>query len=129
PEDTVLDVGLRNAAAGSFAFGSAPARSLVSSCAIDPTGGELLLDLSDASFDWVFCGELIEHADSLPRQQELVAECFRVARKGVFITTPSRRHPLEFNSGLPFVHWLPAGLRRRVRSFSTRLGRVPPALL
>ena len=43
-----------------------------------------------------------------------IAEARRVARKGVFLTTPNRWYPIEFHTVLPFVHWLPQKLFRRI---------------
>jgi hypothetical protein len=31
----------------------------------------------------------------------------RVARRGIFLTTPNRWFPVEFHTLLPFAHWLP----------------------
>ncbi|HVL74752.1 MAG TPA: methyltransferase domain-containing protein [Noviherbaspirillum sp.] len=126
-DDTVLEV--RHAdAAWMRNWTESPPKSLVAACAIDPALPALRLPYPDNAFDWVFCPEVIEHAGAPERQQRLVAECYRVARKGVFLTTPNRRHPLEFNTGLPFAHWLPDTLYRRcLERFPRRQG--PLALL
>jgi hypothetical protein len=71
------------------------------------------LPFADEAFDWVYCEALIEHAGSYARQYLLLKELARVARKGIFVTTPNRRHPVEFYTGLPFLHWLPASLWKR----------------
>lgn len=126
-EDSVLDVRLRSAPPGLQDWTDAPARSLVTACPLDPAA-TLRLPHPDASFDWVFCPEVIEYLALPDRQQELVAECWRVARKGVFLTTPNRRHPIEFNTGLPCIHWLPPAWRS-VLLPSARGRRVPPALV
>lgn len=68
----------------------------------------LLLPFADSEFDWVFCSEVIERVGSFKCQYELLKELTRVSRKGVFVATPNRRHPLEFNTRLPLIHWLPA---------------------
>ncbi|WP_019142821.1 class I SAM-dependent methyltransferase [Noviherbaspirillum massiliense] len=78
-----------------------------------PRSEDLRLPFADASFDWVFCDEIIEHMGSAEQQYLLLEELTRVARKGVFVTTSNRRHPLEFHTGLPFLHWLPAMWWRR----------------
>lgn len=110
-DDNVLDVTRRAPDGGSaFAGWDASTKSLVTTCALDPAHPGARLPYADNSFDWVYCGEVIEYAASGARQAALVQECYRVARKGIFVTTPNRRHPLDFCSGLPFTHWL--GLRR-----------------
>lgn len=68
----------------------------------------LLLPFADGKFDWVFCSEVIERVGSFEYQYGLLKELARVSRKGVFVATQNRRHPLEFNTGLPLIHWLPA---------------------
>lgn len=70
------------------------------------------LSYEDGQFDWVYCNGLIEHAGSFEKQYELLKELARVARKGVFVTTANRWHPLEFNTALPFLHWLPRAVWR-----------------
>lgn len=71
------------------------------------------LPFADGQFDWTICPEVIEHVPSYERQYALVKELARVSRRGAFITTSNRRHPLEFNTGVPFLHWLPAAWWRR----------------
>lgn len=87
------------------------------------------LPFADGEFDWVFCGEIIERSGSFERQYELLAELCRVARKGVFVTTSNRWHPLEFNTSLPFLHWLPAAWWRRALKLSGRSGWASPSAL
>lgn len=76
--------------------------------------GEMRLPYPDNRFDWVFCNEVIEHVGRSDRQAALVEELYRVARKGVFLTTSNRRHPIEFKSGTPLIHLLPPAWWRRV---------------
>ncbi|NEX59835.1 methyltransferase domain-containing protein [Noviherbaspirillum galbum] len=75
---------------------------------------ELHLPFADASFDWVFCNEVIERMGTLERQYALLKELSRISRKGVFLGTSNRWHPFEFNTALPFLHWLPDAWWRRV---------------
>ena len=72
------------------------------------------LAYGDGAFDWVFCNEVLEHAGPAERQYALVHELYRVARKGVFLTTANRRHPLEFKTGIPLLHRLPDAWWRRL---------------
>jgi hypothetical protein len=67
----------------------------------------LALPFADLSFDVVHCSAVIEHVGSFERQCRLVAECCRVARRAVFMTTPNRWFPVEVHTVLPLVHWLP----------------------
>ena len=64
------------------------------------------LPMPDASYDWVVSSAVLEHVGSEGRQLEFIRECGRVGR-GIFLTTPDRRHWLEFHTKLPVLHWLP----------------------
>jgi len=77
----------------------------------------LAMPFADASFDLVHSSAVLEHVGSSENQAKMVAECLRVARRGIFLTTPNRWFPIEFHTQLPLVHWLPkkacrAALRR-----------------
>lgn len=88
-----------------------PARPRAKGLRRDADG--LPLPFADGEFDWVFCNEVIERVGGFERQYALLKELARVARRGVFVTAANRRHPLEFNSGLPLLHWLPERWWRR----------------
>ncbi|HEY8608515.1 MAG TPA: methyltransferase domain-containing protein [Noviherbaspirillum sp.] len=90
---------------------------------------EVRLPFADGEFDWVFCNEVIEHAGPFERQLALVKELYRVARKGVFLTTPNRRHPLEFHTGLPLLHLLPERAWRRLLRLSGKGAWADEAVL
>jgi ubiquinone/menaquinone biosynthesis C-methylase UbiE len=72
------------------------------------------LPLADGSVDYVHSHAVIEHVGSRVNQARFLAEACRVARKGVFITTPNRWHPVESHTGLPLLHYLPASVFRAV---------------
>jgi len=65
------------------------------------------LPFADQQFDYVHSSAVLEHVGSREKQGAFLREAWRVARKGVFITTPNRWFPLEFHTVMPFVHWLP----------------------
>jgi ubiquinone/menaquinone biosynthesis C-methylase UbiE len=72
------------------------------------------LPFGDGSFDYVHSSAVLEHVGSLGKQRRMIAECARVARKGIFITTPNRWFPVEFHTQLPLLHWLPKDWFRSV---------------
>jgi ubiquinone/menaquinone biosynthesis C-methylase UbiE len=72
------------------------------------------LPFADNSIDIVFSSAVIEHVGSSANQKKMLAECIRVAKKGVFITTPNRWHPIEVHTILPLIHWLPKHLHRKL---------------
>jgi hypothetical protein len=74
----------------------------------------LEMPFPDNSFDLVFSNAVIEHVGKRENQQQFLRECARVARRFVFITTPNRYHPVEFHTVLPFIHWLPKPVHRKL---------------
>jgi ubiquinone/menaquinone biosynthesis C-methylase UbiE len=77
------------------------------------------LAFADQEFDYVHSSAVLEHVGSRQKQAAFLREAWRVARKGIFITTPNRWFPIEFHTVMPFVHWLPPDL---FRSFCRRRG-------
>lgn len=75
-------------------------------------GDALDLPFDDHSIDVVFSSAVIEHVGNEKAQYKMLSECVRVAKKGIFITTPNRWHPMEVHTLLPFIHWLPKKLHR-----------------
>jgi SAM-dependent methyltransferase len=74
-------------------------------------GGDLPFDRE--TFDFVHSSAVLEHVGSRDKQAQFLGEAWRVARKGVFVTTPNRWFPVEFHTTLPLLHWLPAPLYRK----------------
>jgi hypothetical protein len=77
-------------------------------------GDARALPLKAGAVDFVYSHAVIEHVGSRANQAKFLTEALRVARKGVLITTPNRWHPLETHTGLPFLHYLPAPVWRRI---------------
>ncbi len=59
-----------------------------------PSREQILLPFDDGAFDWVACHELIETIATHERQVRLLRELLRVSRRGIFVSTPNRWHPL-----------------------------------
>jgi hypothetical protein len=72
------------------------------------------LPFPDRSFDFAHSSAVIEHVGSRSEQSTLLAELWRVCRKGLFVTTPNRWFPVELHTVLPLVHWLPPPAFRAV---------------
>lgn len=62
------------------------------------------LPFEDQSFDVVFSNAVIEHIVNENDRDFFVSELRRIGR-AVFITTPNKWFPVEFHTGVPFVHW------------------------
>ncbi|MGH9518951.1 MAG: class I SAM-dependent methyltransferase, partial [Terriglobales bacterium] len=59
------------------------------------------LPFDGCTFDYAHSSAVIEHVGSRADQVKLLAELWRVCRKGVFVTTPNRWFPVEFHTVLP----------------------------
>ncbi len=59
-----------------------------------PSRERVRLPYDDSAFDWVACHELIETFGIHERQVRLLRELMRIARHGIFVSTPNRAHPL-----------------------------------
>ncbi len=75
---------------------SAPAESRLELRHIDqlPSREQVRLPFDDGQFDWVACHELIETVATHERQVRLLRELLRISRRGIFVSTPNRWHPL-----------------------------------
>jgi len=136
-DETILDVGVtsdRSYQASNYLEAWYPHKNMVTAVGIDDASflctqypgmrfvvaDGLKLPFRDQAFHVVHSSAVIEHVGSLTRQRAFVAECCRVARRAVFITTPNRWFPVEFHTVLPVVHWLP---KEAFRALMRRTGR------
>jgi len=72
----------------------------------------------DRPADVVISSSVVAHVGDRASQLSFVAQLLRLGKQ-VFLTTPNRRHWLEFHTKLPFLHWLP---QRRYETALTKLG-------
>ena len=124
PTDTILDVGAtsdRSYDHSNYLEAWYPHRHRIVAVGIDAAGfleraypgvrfvqaDGRQLPFADGSFDFVHSSAVLEHVGSAKQQMLFIAEALRVARKGIFLTTPNRWFPIEFHTVLPLVHWLP----------------------
>ncbi|GBU27452.1 hypothetical protein R84B8_00984 [Treponema sp. R8-4-B8] len=77
-------------------------------------GTALEMPFEKNTFDLVFSSAVIEHVGSYINQKKFISECFRVAKKYVFITTPNRYYPVELHTAIPLIHWLPKNIHRKI---------------
>ncbi len=65
--------------------------------------------LADQEADAVYCIEVLEH---VYRNVEAFDDLRRTAKRYIVFTTPNGAFPvIQHDTGLPFCHWLPMGLR------------------
>jgi len=60
-----------------------------------PVQENIKLPFEDEAVDWVACYDLLENFLSFERQVRLLRELLRISKKGVFVSTPNRWHPLS----------------------------------
>ncbi len=70
--------------------------------------------LPDNSFEIVYSSATIEHVGSNENQLLFISECLRIAKRSVFITTPNRYFPFDLHTKIPFIHFLPKNLHRKI---------------
>jgi ubiquinone/menaquinone biosynthesis C-methylase UbiE len=56
------------------------------------------LPFEDGAFDYVHSSAVLEHVGCFENQRTMVAQCARVACKGICLTTPNRWFPVEFHT-------------------------------
>ena len=137
-EDTLLDVGVtsdQTYASSNYIEAWYPHKAKITAAGIEDASflrqlypgltfvraDGLALPFSDGSYDIVHSSAVLEHVGDFERQARFIAECARVARKSIFLTTPNRWFPIEFHTVLPLVHWLP---KPTFRNLMRRTGRA-----
>jgi hypothetical protein len=73
------------------------------------------LPFDDNEFDIAFSNAVIEHVGSRESQNAFIKEMVRVSRS-FFLTTPNRWFPVEFHTAIPFLHYLPPTIYRKILS-------------
>ncbi|MEO6022700.1 MAG: methyltransferase domain-containing protein [Burkholderiales bacterium] len=140
--DTILDVGVtsdRSYNHSNYLELWYPHKSQVTACGLDDASFLELeypgmrfvradgrnLPFDDCSHDFVHSSAVLEHVGNRDNQIKFVSELWRVARRGIFVTTPNRWFPVEFHTLSPLIHWFPpsifrAIMRRTGRAFFAR---------
>jgi hypothetical protein len=71
-------------------------------------------NLPDNFYEIVHSNATIEHVGSFDNQIKFVRELYRISKKIVFMQTPNRYFPIDFHTLLPFLHWLPKTIHRKI---------------
>lgn len=74
-------------------------------------------NLPNNQFDISISNATIEHVGNFENQKTFVSEMFRITKKKVIIVTPNRFYPIDTHTMLPFVHWLPKKIHRKILKF------------
>lgn len=75
-----------------------------------------LNEIDTFSSDVVISNATIEHVGSYQEQLKMVENIVKLSKKFFVIVTPNRMHPIEFHSNIPFIHWLPKKMHRKILS-------------
>ena len=71
-------------------------------------------NLPDNYYEIVHSNATIEHVGSFENQIKFVRELYRISKKIIFMQTPNRYFPIDFHTLLPFLHWLPKKIHRKI---------------
>jgi len=75
-----------------------------------------LNELETFRSDVVISNATIEHVGSDQQQLKMLKNIVKLTKKIFIVVTPNRLHPIEFHSKIPFIHWLPKKMHRKILS-------------
>tara|TARA_B100001175_G_scaffold317175_1_gene333162 strand:- start:2408 stop:3091 length:684 start_codon:yes stop_codon:yes gene_type:complete len=67
--------------------------------------------------DLVISSATIEHVGDFENQVIKVKNMISLSKKYIVLSTPNKFYPIEFHTKLPFVHWLPKKIFRKILIF------------
>lgn len=73
--------------------------------------------LPSNSFDLVISNATLEHVGNFKKQCKFINELYRIAKKKCIIVTPNRYYPIDTHTMIPFIHWLPKQIHRKILKF------------
>ena len=71
-------------------------------------------EIENFKSDLVVSNATIEHVGNYNNQKAMVSNMIKLSKKMVIISNPYRYHPLEFHTKIPFIHWLPKKIHRKI---------------
>ena len=74
-------------------------------------------EIKKMSSDLCISNATIEHVGSHKNQIKMIKNMMDLSNKILIILTPNRFHPLDFHTKLPFIHWLPKSLHRKILKY------------
>jgi len=82
----------------------------------------IVSDLSEDEFhhfssDLVISNATIEHVGGFLQQKKMIENVIKLTKKVFIITTPNRFHPIELHTKIPFIHWFPKPIYRKILKF------------
>ena len=64
--------------------------------------------------DLVVSSATIEHVGNYNNQKIMLSNMIKLSKNIIIITTPNRFHPVDFHTKIPFIHWLPKTIHRKI---------------
>ena len=74
-------------------------------------------EIKNFKSDIVISSAVIEHVGNTSNQKKMIKNIQKLSKKLFIITTPNRGYPLDFHTKLPFIHWLPKRMHRKILKF------------
>jgi hypothetical protein len=71
-------------------------------------------DVKIFSSDLILSSATIEHVGDNFNQIKMIKNIIKLTKKFFVITTPNRFYPLDFHTKIPFIHWLPKKIHRKI---------------
>mgnify|MGYP001178710706 CR=1 FL=1 len=71
-------------------------------------------EIQNFGSDLVISNATIEHVGSFENQVKMCNNIINLSRKYFIIITPNRFHPFEFHTKIPFIHWFPKKIYRKI---------------
>ena len=71
-------------------------------------------EINEFSSDLVISNATIEHVGNFVNQKQMLKNIIQLSKKKFIIITPNRYHPLELHTLIPFIHWLPKPIHRKL---------------
>ena len=71
-------------------------------------------EIEEFSSDLVISSATIEHVGNYLQQKKMISNIINLSKKLFIITTPNRFYPIDFHTKIPFIHWLPKSIHRKI---------------
>ena len=73
-------------------------------------------EINQYKSDLVLSNATIEHVGSSENQLQMISNIIKLSKKNFVLITPNRYHPIDFHTQIPFIHWLPKAIHRKILS-------------
>jgi len=71
-------------------------------------------EIENFKSDLVISNATIEHVGNYDNIKTMFDNMIKLCKNMIIISTPYRYHPLEFNTKIPLIHWLPKNIHRKI---------------